>query len=99
VAPPSTAFAELPLQPPSLPTTLDNLPTLQDLAAVGIALPPLQLNLHVYDPSPALRYVLLNGARLGEGEYTADGIKVEAITPQGVVLEASGRRFRLPAGG
>jgi general secretion pathway protein B len=98
-ASPSPAVAELALPPPPPPATLDNLPTPQDLAAVGIALPALQLNLHVYDPSPALRYVLLNGARLGEGEYTADGIKVEAITPQGVVLEASGRRFRLPAGG
>jgi general secretion pathway protein B len=99
-----------PLEPPSLPmpsaTTarqvpaadLDNLPTLRELQGRGISLPPLLLNLHVYDPTPAQRYVLLNGLRLAEGEFTPDGIKVEAITERGVVLEARGRRFLLPAG-
>lgn len=94
VAPPVNTS---PPAPP--PPDFSNLPTMQDLAGVGVALPRLQLNLHVYDASPAHRYVLLNGARMREGEFTADGVKVEAITPQGVVLEASGRRFRLPAGG
>jgi len=75
-----------------------SLPTVQQLQAAGVALPPLLLNLHVYDPTPALRYVLLNGLRLAEGEFTPDGIKVERITERGVVLEASGRRFMLPAG-
>lgn len=57
------------------------------------------MNLHVYDPTPALRYVLLNGLRLTEGEFTPDGIKVETIVEGGVVLEARGQRFLLPAGG
>lgn len=96
----STAPAALDVAPPALaPQDFAALPTLQDLAAVGVALPSLQLNLHVYDASPMHRYVLLNGARLREGEYTADGVKLEAITPEGAVLEASGRRFRLLAGG
>jgi general secretion pathway protein B len=77
---------------------LDNLPTQRELQARGISLPPLLLNLHVYDASPALRYVLLNGLRLAEGEFTPDGIKVEAITERGVVLEARGQRFLLPTG-
>jgi len=76
-----------------------DLPTLDELRAAGIALPALQLNLHVYDPAPAYRSVLLNGIRLREGEYTPDGVKVERITPTGVVLEASERRFRLEVGG
>jgi general secretion pathway protein B len=99
--PPAAGNAPLPTAanaaPP--PPNLDSLPTLQDLTAAGTVLPPLQLNLHVYDALPANRYVLLNSARLREGEYTADGVKVEAITPQGVVLDAAGRRFRLLAGG
>jgi general secretion pathway protein B len=75
-----------------------NLPTLRDLQGRGISLPPLLLNLHVYDDAPALRYVMLNGLRLAEGEFTPDGIKVEAITEGGVVLEARGQRFLLPTG-
>lgn len=74
------------------------LPALHELLATGIALPALRLDLHAYDPAPAHRSVLLNGHRLREGEYTPDGVKVERITPSGVVLEASGRRFRLDVG-
>ena len=80
------------------PTDFDRLPSLRDLRAAGINLPELQLNLHVYDPAPAYRSVLLNGQRLREGEYAPDGVKVEFITPVGVVLEAAGRRFRLDVG-
>jgi hypothetical protein len=41
----------------------------------------------------------MNGLRLTEGEFTPDGIKVDTITETGVVLEARGHRFVLPAGG
>jgi general secretion pathway protein B len=76
-----------------------SLPALHELRTAGITLPELVLNLHVYDPAPAYRWVMLNGIRLREGEYTPNGVKVERITPSGVVLEAAGRRFRLDAGG
>lgn len=81
------------------PADFDRLPRLDELRAAGVALPELQLNLHVYDPAPAYRSVLLNGHRLREGEFTPNGVKVEGITPMGVVLEAAGRRFRLDVGG
>lgn len=76
----------------------DQLPGIHELRAAGVPLPELQLLLHVYDPAPSHRSVLLNGQRVREGEFMANGVKVERITPQGVVLEASGRRFRLVAG-
>jgi general secretion pathway protein B len=76
-----------------------SLPSMQDLIAMGMTLPPLQLNLHAYDPNPASRYVLLNSTRLREGEYSPEGIKVERITTSGVILELRGRRFALRAGG
>lgn len=98
----------LPVNPPAVampppaarpaPRTGNALPTARQLQAMGVSLPPLLLNLHVYDPSPELRYVLLNGLRLTQGEFTPDGIKVDTITEQGVVLEARGQRFLLPAG-
>ncbi len=81
------------------PTDLATLPSLQDVVAAGVNLPTLVMNMHVYDPTPTQRYVLLNGMRLSEGEFTADGIKVEAITERGAVLDARGHRFLLTAGG
>jgi len=99
--PPATTGIPPTLPAPRIaaPVEVRSLPTLQDLQAAGVSLPPLLLNLHVYDPAPAQRYVLLNGVRLAEGEFTPDGIKVVTITGDGVVLEARGRRFLLPAGG
>jgi general secretion pathway protein B len=114
IAPPPRAAPTTPAyEPPPAPTPapmpesvpaaaavdVGALPTLQQLQAAGVDLPPLLLNLHAYDPTPSQRYVLLNGLRLAEGEFTPDGIKVETITEHGVVLEARGRRFILPAGG
>lgn len=109
--PPATATATTPMiaqpapqpaapsrLPPQSMGDLDSVPSLHALRAAGIALPDLQLNLHVYDPAPAHRSVLLNGNRLREGEYTPDGVKVERITPTGVVLEAAGRRFGIEVG-
>jgi len=66
--------------------------------ASGIALPEMQLSWHVYDAAPQSRYVLLNGARLREGEATADGVRVVAIAPTGVVVEWRSRRMFLGAG-
>lgn len=101
-APPSPAI-ELPRAPPRAVAPApartsideDRLPGIHELRAAGVALPELQLNLLVYDPAPAERAVLLNGQRAREGEYLPNGVKVERITPEGVVLEAGGRRFRL----
>jgi general secretion pathway protein B len=77
---------------------VSTLPKVADMVASGIALPELQLSWHVYDAAPQSRYVLLNGARLREGEATADGVRVVAIAPTGVVVEWRGRRMFLGAG-
>lgn len=98
-------ISTLPVAPPhpsgpSLAATGDEerLPELRDLRNAGVSLPDLALNLHVYALAPADRSVLLNGQRAREGDYLPNGVKVERITPQAVILEASGRRFRLTAG-
>ncbi len=104
VAPPPTTIAAPIAAPiaaarPAAPPDLATLPSLQDVVAAGVNLPTLVMNMHVYDPTPAQRYVLLNGMRLTEGDFTADGIKLEAITERGAVLDARGHRFLLAAGG
>jgi general secretion pathway protein B len=75
------------------------LPSAQDLGAGGVNLPALQLSLHVYDAVPANRYVLLNSAKMREGDSSADGLAVERITATGVILSWRGRRFKLESGG
>jgi len=111
LAPP--AVAQFPAQTPApqpsqaatyvpAPATQDidvsTLPKVADMVASGLALPEMQLSWHVYDAAPQSRYVRLNGARLREGDATADGVRVVAIAPTGVVLEWRGRRMFLGAG-
>jgi len=92
-APPAAASAPAPV------INIAALPRYQDLAGAGVVLPSLQLNLHVHDPVPANRYVLLNGVKAREGETLPDGLKVLQIVPSGVALEWRGQRFFLNAGG
>lgn len=104
-APPAAEVSTVAVAPPhasgpSLAATGDEerLPELRELRNAGVSLPDLVLNLHVYALAPASRSVLLNGQRAREGDFLPNGVKVERITPTAVILEASGRRFRLTAG-
>ena len=75
----------------------DNVPSINDVAGEATAgLPPLNLDLHVYADVPAQRFVVLNGQRLHEGSHLREGPVLERITPDGVVLDYRGTRFRLP---
>lgn len=67
--------------------------TRDDLLARGSAIPPVDLNMHVYDPNPSVSFVLLNGQRLREGESSREGLIVERITAEGVVLRFGGNSF------
>ncbi len=72
------------------------LPTYQDAAAMpGADLPQLQLDLHVYSDKPDQRFVFLNMVKLHEGESLPQGVRVDAITPEGVILSFRGTRFVL----
>jgi general secretion pathway protein B len=84
--------------PPSSPGEDASLPTAADLTAGGTGLPELHLALHVYDPNPASRFVLVNSQRLREGETNGDGVRIERITPEGAIGSWRGQRFRLPPG-
>ena len=78
-------------------TGVDNVPSINDLAGDATAgLPPLNIDLHVYADEPAQRFVVLNGQRLHEGSRLREGPVLERITPDGVVLDYRGTRFRVP---
>ena len=73
-----------------------SLPTYQDAAAQpGANLPELRLDLLSYSPQPEERFVFLNMAKLREGDDSPQGVRVEAITRDAVVLSYHGNRFVL----
>lgn len=76
--------------------TTEGVPTIDDLPPSATAgLPTLNLDLHVYGPDATKRFVFLNNRRYVEGSSTPEGIKIERITPEGVVLGYRGTHFLL----
>jgi general secretion pathway protein B len=59
-------------------------------------LPALHLDLHVFADRPRDRFVMINMHRLGEGDSLPEGVHVDSIRPDGVVLTFHGKRFLLP---
>ncbi|MBM4239292.1 MAG: hypothetical protein FJ154_07125 [Gammaproteobacteria bacterium] len=78
--------------PPAVPA-LPRAPSRDDLLARGTTIPLAELNMHVYDPNPQARFVLLNGQRLREGESSREGLAVERITAEGVILRFGSSSF------
>jgi len=69
----------------------------QDAALVaGANLPQLRLDLHVYAAKPQDRFALINMHKLHEGDSLPEGVKVENITPDGVIMSHNGLKFLLP---
>jgi general secretion pathway protein B len=71
------------------------LPSAAALAAEGITVPPLQLQLLAFYDKPADRYVFINGAKYAEGATLAEGPKVVSIETSGAVLSYLGHEFLL----
>lgn len=59
-------------------------------------LPAYKVMVHAYSKNAEQRFVILNSERLREGGQTTDGLKVESIKPNGVILEFQGQRFFKP---
>ncbi|MBM4221225.1 MAG: hypothetical protein FJ170_04685 [Gammaproteobacteria bacterium] len=86
-------------QPPARPSKIipdPGLPTLEQLLGTGaLELPPLNLDLLVYNESPAVRFVVINGRKYREGVPLTEGPTLESITPDNVILTSHGQRFTL----
>jgi general secretion pathway protein B len=77
----------------NLPDDLVALPSVAMLAAEGVAVPPLHLELHAYSAQPRDRFVFINGRKYFEGDRLVEGPMLVAIEPTGAVLTHAGRRF------
>jgi len=90
---PTTARTTAVLAAPPAAVALPQTPSRDDLLARGSTIPPVELNMHVYDPNPQARFVLLNGQRLREGESSREGFAIELITTEGVILRFGSASF------
>lgn len=57
-------------------------------------IPAMTIPLHAYSSNPVDRLVSINGRLLREGESLAPGLRLEQITPDGLLLSYKGYRFR-----
>lgn len=72
------------------------IPTVDELStSLRQRIPDLALNVHVYDDEPAERFILMNMKRYKEGEQTREGLFLEEILPNGVVMSLNGTLFRV----
>ena len=74
------------------PAPASRLPHYADLAS---ELPALRLDFHVYSPNIGERYAFINMHKVREGETTAEGMRVVAITRDGVELRYMNHEFLL----
>ena len=57
-------------------------------------LPPMTISVHAYSGRPGDRLVGINDRMLREGDYVVPGLKLEQITPEGMVFGYKGYSFR-----
>jgi general secretion pathway protein B len=97
VSKPSAVAAPQRAAAPTAPDVTDDTPWLQDLPEdFRQSLPVLTVNIHVYAPAEERRILYLNNRELRSGDEVQEGLKVEAVVPDGVVLSYQGTRFKLP---
>jgi general secretion pathway protein B len=56
-------------------------------------LPPISMNVHVYNADPSRRFVYINGRKLTEQEKSREGIRLERVVADGAVLSFEGEEF------
>lgn len=84
----------VPAQPNDTGTT--RIASLSDLTTgQRESLPPLKISMHLWNADPALRFVILDGNRVVEGDRVGDAV-VKDITTDGVVIDWHGQRIKLP---
>ena len=62
--------------------------------AIQQEIPAMTVQLHAYASNPSERLVSINSIRLREGESLMLGLKLEQITPDGMIFSYKGYRFQ-----
>ena len=69
---------------------LDDLPL-----SIRQSVPPITISVSLYSNDPDSRMARINGSMMREGEYLTADLKLEEITPDGVVFSYHSYRFRI----
>ncbi len=64
-------------------------------ASIQQGLPAFIISAHIYSTDPASRMVKINGRMMREGQDLAAGLKLEEISPNGVIFQYQNYRFRI----
>jgi general secretion pathway protein B len=64
--------------------------------AIRKNIPPVKISIHIYDPDPENRMLMINGEKFAIGDSIEGLVTVRDIVPEGVVLEFENIRFLLP---
>ncbi len=59
-------------------------------------IPDMSVTIHVYSPDVAQQIVFINDRKYHQGEKTKEGVRVEGIVEEGVILSYRQRYFKLP---
>jgi hypothetical protein len=81
--------------PLSASSDVRTLPSVAEVVADGVPLPPLELQLISYSEDAAERFVFINGFQYRQGQRVQNGPLVVSIYPEGVVLRHQEREFVL----
>lgn len=88
---PESSLREIkPVKPSNKVVSIKELP-----AAIKGSLPELKMTVHSYNEQPQSRFVVMNNNTVREGQLINAELKVEQITPNGVILNYQGHRFVL----
>ena len=86
-----------PAQPAAIETSVSAIPLLEELPTLlQNSLPDLHFAGHVYGDEASKRMIIINNRIAREGDRISDGLSLEEITPDGVLLRYEGEVFRVP---
>ncbi len=83
-------------QPQPVHIIEEGVPSLGQMQAAGlVSFGSLRVDMHVYSGDASKRFVFVNMKKYREGDRIKEGPIVEEITPEGVIMNQQGNRFRL----
>ena len=83
---------------PAAPDPYQGIPNFHQLPYdVQKEIPPIDISVHMYAPTPRGRWARINDVVYGEGDLIDSNLKLEQITPDGLILSRRNERFWLTA--
>jgi len=91
---PPTATAPIPERPADAALEQKVIPMAELPLQIQQEIPAMTIPLHAYSSKPKDRLVSINDRMLKEGESLTPGLRLEQITPDGLIFSYKGNRFR-----